>query len=122
MPKQYKQKFLVPSETLKKDAHQTCRNCRGNSRDFPCNPRGGSGISFNYGPVYENCHTPDKLFAQYIVSETEDGRWECSCPAWKFRRMECHHIRKAKANPEKYRIAKEFTGRTTDVLSKIFQS
>jgi hypothetical protein len=32
----------------------------------------------------------------YKISERHDGRWECSCPAWKFHtpRADCKHIRK----------------------------
>jgi len=56
----------------------------------------------------------------YIVSEMEDGTWKCSCPQWKFRRKECHHIKRAKRNPEKYEIAKEFTGKTTEIVTKLF--
>ena len=26
------------------------------------------------------------------------GNWGCSCPAWKFKRLECHHIISIKAN------------------------
>lgn len=32
----------------------------------------------------------------YTVSLTEDGSYECSCPAWIFRREECPHIRLVK--------------------------
>lgn len=35
----------------------------------------------------------------YTVSLTEDGKYECSCPAWIYRRKECSHIQFAKANP-----------------------
>ena len=28
----------------------------------------------------------------YVVSLKDDGTWGCSCPQWKFRRIECHHI------------------------------
>lgn len=30
---------------------------------------------------------------KYIVSQGEVGEFGCSCPAWKFRRMECRHIK-----------------------------
>lgn len=30
---------------------------------------------------------------KYKVSYGDDGSWGCSCPAWKFRREECKHIR-----------------------------
>jgi len=31
------------------------------------------------------------------VSIAEDGTWGCSCPVWKFRRQECHHIKLVQA-------------------------
>lgn len=36
----------------------------------------------------------------YKVSLTENGEYQCSCPAWIYRRKECSHIKMAKANPE----------------------
>lgn len=30
---------------------------------------------------------------QYTVALATDGTWGCSCPHWKFRRLECKHIR-----------------------------
>ena len=32
----------------------------------------------------------------YIVAKNEEGKYGCSCPAWKFRRLECNHIKKVK--------------------------
>ena len=32
----------------------------------------------------------------YVVSESESGEWGCSCPVWKFRRLECKHIAEIK--------------------------
>jgi hypothetical protein len=28
----------------------------------------------------------------WIVSLGDDGSWGCSCPVWRFHRVECHHI------------------------------
>lgn len=28
----------------------------------------------------------------WIVSLSDTGTWGCSCPVWKFKRVECHHI------------------------------
>ena len=28
----------------------------------------------------------------WIVSLSDENTWGCSCPVWKFRRQECHHI------------------------------
>jgi len=32
----------------------------------------------------------------YTVAVDANGNYGCSCPAWKFRRIECHHIRRVK--------------------------
>ena len=32
----------------------------------------------------------------YIVSIDINGNYGCSCPVWKFRRQECHHIKQIK--------------------------
>jgi len=38
---------------------------------------------------------------EYTVSLSDLGVWGCSCPAWKFRRQECAHIKHIKrTNPE----------------------
>ena len=37
----------------------------------------------------------------YTVAVDELGQYGCSCPAWKFRRIECRHIKYIKeAQPE----------------------
>lgn len=36
---------------------------------------------------------PDKT---YTVAVDANGNYGCSCPVWKFRRIECHHIRRVK--------------------------
>lgn len=33
---------------------------------------------------------------KYVVSLSDKGIWGCSCPVWKFRRQECHHIKQIK--------------------------
>ena len=33
----------------------------------------------------------------WIVSRAEDDSYGCSCPVWKFRRQECHHIKLVKS-------------------------
>lgn len=35
---------------------------------------------------------------EYIVAQDEVGEFGCSCPAWKFRRIECKHIKYIKVN------------------------
>lgn len=32
----------------------------------------------------------------YTVAVDKDDNYGCSCPAWKFRRQECHHIKQVK--------------------------
>lgn len=32
----------------------------------------------------------------YTVAIDENGEYGCSCPAWKFRRQECRHIKEVK--------------------------
>ncbi len=38
----------------------------------------------------------------WIVSQAEDGSWGCSCPRWKFKREQCHHIAAVQQNPGAY--------------------
>lgn len=33
----------------------------------------------------------------YVVAIDAEGNYGCSCPRWKFRRLECHHIAEVKA-------------------------
>ena len=37
----------------------------------------------------------------YIVAIDREGNYGCSCPVWKFRRQECHHIKQVKLFGEK---------------------
>jgi predicted ABC-type ATPase len=57
----------------------------------------------------------------YTVARDDKGRYGCSCPAWKFRRIECKHIKKIKAqqgeNPGPGRWQKP-----TKVQSVVFKS
>jgi hypothetical protein len=38
----------------------------------------------------------------WTVSKSKTGEWGCSCPVWKFRRQECHHILSVKDNETFY--------------------
>lgn len=38
----------------------------------------------------------------WVVSQGELGEWGCSCPRWKFKREQCHHIQAVKTNPMAY--------------------
>ena len=39
-----------------------------------------------------------------MVALSDKNEWGCSCPAWKFRRLECKHIIRVKLNPDLYEI------------------
>ena len=39
----------------------------------------------------------------YVVALSDKNEWGCSCPAWKFHRIECKHIIRVKLNPELYK-------------------
>jgi hypothetical protein len=55
----------------------------------------------------------------WIVAQDKDGNYGCSCPIWKFKRQECHHIIQVKNNPEKN--IKEGTTRPAYVLARVFK-
>lgn len=40
---------------------------------------------------------PDAAPTRYTVSVSSELKWGCSCPHWKFRRLECKHIAEIKA-------------------------
>jgi len=42
----------------------------------------------------------------YVVALSDKNEWGCSCPAWKFHRIECKHIIRVKLNPDLYEIEK----------------
>ncbi len=117
MTVKYKRKFQVPGDTILTcwDFRSKCRKQYPFGREKPCY------VENSWKRNESNCPFPINQPRKYIVSEMEDKTWRCSCPIWKFRRRQCHHIRKAQANPEKYEIAKEFTGRTIDVINKVFK-
>lgn len=41
-----------------------------------------------------NSSSSDRI---YTVAIDKNGNYGCSCPAWKFRRQECKHIKSVKA-------------------------
>ena len=67
----------------------------------------------------ERLHKPHK----YIVSETKDGKWLCSCPRGKFRRVngesQCDHVNTAKSDPEKYEVPVHVTGTLVEIADTI---
>jgi len=42
----------------------------------------------------------------YVVALSDKDEWGCSCPAWKFNRIECKHIIRVKLNPDRYEVEK----------------
>lgn len=120
--KKYKRKFRVQGRSLIRcrDYRKECEKRFGNKP--PCLSNVKSFIIRPYFFRDENlCPFPINKPREYIVSETLEGKWECSCPAWKFRRKQCHHIKEAKKNPKKYEISVEFTEKTSKVFEKIFE-
>lgn len=58
----------------------------------------------------------------YIVSIDENGHYGCSCPAWKFRRQECHHIVKVKNSGSKeIKVLEKPEAIPTNVTKPIFK-
>lgn len=45
----------------------------------------------------------------YTVAENDEGEFGCDCPIWKYRRIECHHIREVKLGLEKGILKKKYT-------------
>lgn len=41
----------------------------------------------------------------WTVSEDADGNYGCSCPVWKFKRIQCHHIEAVRKGASKLRFA-----------------
>lgn len=41
---------------------------------------------------------------KYTVSLSDKNEYGCSCPVWKFRRIECKHIRNVRFNPDGYKV------------------
>ena len=127
MTTQYKRKFLVPGDTIKTcwDYRKQCDEKYGTyyksgtayfNKSKPC-------YSSSIPPFHDesNCPYPINKPIEYIVSETEDGEWQCSCKAWTTHkpRQDCKHIIKAKANPEKYEIAVDWTSKSVETMKKV---
>jgi len=41
----------------------------------------------------------------WTVAEDREGNYACSCPVWKFRRLQCHHIEAVKKGASKLLFA-----------------
>ena len=55
----------------------------------------------------------------YVVSLSDKGEWGCSCPAWKFNRIECKHIIRVKLNPERYKEIEDQLPKPEYVLARV---
>jgi len=130
--KKYKRKFLVPGDSPRDCSSFGCFNgklyswIQGYDKMPPCIRDVARKLrrTFNLWddlkemdkcPHREELNKPN----MYVVSEREDGKWECACPRWKFRREECHHIKKARRNPEKYEVDPEWTGKALDAIRRV---
>ena len=120
MTVQYKRKFLVPGETVKTcwDFRKQCQKQFGSTYghlNAPCLTTG------SYHRDEEKCPFPINKPNDYIVSETVEGEWQCSCKAWTTHkpRRDCKHIDKARANPEKYEVAVDWTGKTVEIMKRV---
>lgn len=124
----YKRKFRVEGSTVRTcdSEGKKCQKQYGErKRDYSNVPCCGGVIQNKWGSLQYTKDTNKCPFGvgkplEYVVSEMEDGTWKCSCPVWVFQRKECSHIRKAKMDPERYEIAKEFTGRTLNTMDNVF--
>jgi len=56
---------------------------------------------------------------KYVVSLSDEDTWGCSCPAWKFNRIECKHIIRVKLNPEIYKEIKDQLTKPEYVLARV---
>ena len=60
---------------------------------------------------------------KYTVSQRTDGIWECSCPAWKYRRQTCSHIMTAQQYTEDNYYIEEMdvlaTGKIVDIAEAL---
>jgi len=132
MKRKYKRKFKVPGRTIRtcRDFREKCSEIYGYDiglGKLPCEVKVPTAVKTYTGRFYiwvskeSHCPFPINKPKDYIVSETVDGEWQCSCPVWKFKRRECHHIREAKRNPKKYEIPLEFTERRIETLSRILK-
>jgi len=117
---EYKRKFLVEGDSIKKDFYgkYCCKPCSQSA--FNPKHRRCFGIGSLSRPFQECIHR-EKIFHEYIVSETIEGGWQCSCKAWTTHkpRQDCKHILKVKANPKKYQIATDFTAKTIETIKKV---
>lgn len=53
----------------------------------------------------------------WTVAMDRDGNYGCSCPVWKFRREECHHIRQVKGMTDEI-LGAQLMNRLSDATPK----
>lgn len=127
----YKRKFMVHGDTSQ-DCNDFCKQ-GFIADDFDGLPPCIRDVAKNLNRMYnlwdylkemEKCPHKVKLGKprDYVVSEMKDGTWRCSCPQWKYRRKQCHHIKEAQENPDKYEMSVEFTGKLTEVFTKALET
>jgi len=56
---------------------------------------------------------------RYTVSLSDQKEWGCSCPAWKFKRLECKHIIRVKLSPERYEEVEDQLPKPEYVLAMV---
>ena len=44
------------------------------------------------------CNVAESNGHTWVVAIDKEGKYGCSCPVWKFKREECHHILQVKTN------------------------
>jgi len=127
LTKQYEKKWRVPSDSRTHECKKLCKklNHNGNTRgELPPCLIGQEKITYWRRKKNKSRCPHSEILGKpimYIVAKTLDGDLQCSCPVWKFRRIVCKHIKAVQSNPSDYEeITPEFTGRTTEVMDKIF--
>ena len=120
----YKRKFLVQGDTIPTcwDYRHKCEKVFRAWENRPCVlAKTINGRPWVYKADESRCPFPINKPTEYIVSETEDGEWQCSCKAWTTHkpRIDCKHIVKAKADPKKYEVAVDWIGKTIETMKRV---
>lgn len=134
----YKEKFLVPGETIQNCTSLGCCGRTNAKYSYlngyadmpPCIKDVAIRLHrtynlFNHLREMNKCPYKEKLGKpnDYVVSHKHNGTWSCSCKGWifKWRKLgvDCEHIKEAKARPEKYRMAVENTGKTANIFKEL---
>ena len=127
---EYRRKFLVPGDTIPHclDYLSKCEKEFGDKEESrPCyfkQPTTRKTFTHGYwipSSDESKCPYPINKPVEYIVSETKDGEWQCSCKAWTTHkpRIDCKHIVKAKADPKKYEVAVDWIGKAIETMKRV---